>query len=98
MCTCLQELADAKLLQACEHHGTVSAHSSHVFPCVRLQVAEAAAEMDGDTKKFSNYTYPAMTKTQGSFRLQVEAGEFTDSEIIVMLGENGTGTAVFGLP
>ena len=67
------------------------------FPCVRLQVAEAAAEMDGDTKKFSNYTYPAMTKTQGSFRLQVEAGEFTDSEIIVMLGENGTGTAVFGV-
>ncbi len=50
--------------------------------------------MDGDTKKFSNYTYPAMTKTQGSFRLQVEAGEFTDSEIIVMLGENGTGTVL----
>ena len=55
------------------------------------QVAEAATEMDGDQKKFSNYAYPAMTKTQGSFRLQVEAGEFTDSEIIVMLGENGTG-------
>ena len=28
---------------------------------------------------------------QGSFKLEVEAGEFTDSEIIVMLGENGTG-------
>ena len=28
---------------------------------------------------------------QGSFRLDVDAGEFTDSEIIVMLGENGTG-------
>ena len=27
-----------------------------------------------------------MTKTQGSFRLDVEAGEFTDSEILVMLG------------
>ena len=48
--------------------------------------------MDGDQKKFANYSYPAMTKTQGSFRLQVEAGDFTDSEIIVMLGENGTGT------
>ena len=47
--------------------------------------------MDGDQKKFSNYSYPAMTKTQGSFRLNVEAGEFTDSEILVMLGENGTG-------
>ena len=47
--------------------------------------------MDGDQKKFSNYSYPAMTKTQGSFKLSVEAGEFTDSEILVMLGENGTG-------
>ena len=28
---------------------------------------------------------------QGSFKLEVEPGEFTDSEIIVMLGENGTG-------
>ena len=26
-----------------------------------------------------------------TFRLNVEAGSFTDSEIIVMLGENGTG-------
>ena len=32
-----------------------------------------------------------MTKTQGSFKLTVESGDFTDSEIIVMLGENGTG-------
>ena len=56
-----------------------------------VQVAEAASEMDGDQKKFSNYSYPAMTKTQGSFKLSVEAGKFTDSEILVMLGENGTG-------
>lgn len=27
----------------------------------------------------------------GEFELTVEQGEFTDSEIIVMLGENGTG-------
>jgi len=32
-----------------------------------------------------------MTKTLGSFKLTVEAGSFTDSEIIVMLGENGMG-------
>lgn len=54
-------------------------------------MAEAAAEMEGDQKKFSNYSYPAMTKTQGSFKLSVEPGQFTDSEILVMLGENGTG-------
>ena len=63
-----------------------------------LQVAEAASEMDGDQKKFSNYSYPAMTKTQGSFRLNVEAGEFTDSEILVMLGENGTGEDIICFP
>ena len=32
---------------------------------------------------------------QGNFRLDVEQGEFTDSEIIVMLGENGTGKTTF---
>ena len=36
-----------------------------------------------------------MVKTQGGFSLAVEAGEFTDSEIIVMLGENGTGKTTF---
>jgi ATP-binding cassette subfamily E protein 1 len=42
-------------------------------------------------KKSHAYTYPAMTKKLGTFRLDVEAGSFTDSEIIVLLGENGTG-------
>ena len=32
---------------------------------------------------------------QGNFRLDVETGEFTDSEILVMLGENGTGKTTF---
>ena len=32
---------------------------------------------------------------QGNFKLQIEEGEFTDSEIIVMLGENGTGKTTF---
>ena len=36
-----------------------------------------------------------MTKTQGGFRLAVKDGEFTDSQIIVMLGENGTGKTTF---
>ena len=31
----------------------------------------------------------------GSFRLEVQTGGFTDSEIIVMLGENGTGKTTF---
>lgn len=32
-----------------------------------------------------------MTVTQGQFSLHVLGGEFTDSQIIVLLGENGTG-------
>lgn len=36
-----------------------------------------------------------MEKTLGSFHLNIQAGEFTDSEIIVMLGENGTGKTTF---
>lgn len=36
-----------------------------------------------------------MTKTQGNFKLKVIEGEFTDSQIIVMLGENGTGKTTF---
>lgn len=58
-------------------------------------MAETTAEVDASTKRFSHYGYPAMTKTQGSFSLHVEAGEFTDSEILVMLGENGTGKTTF---
>ncbi|CAJ0601162.1 unnamed protein product [Cylicocyclus nassatus] len=35
--------------------------------------------------------YPAISKKLGSFELDVEAGDFSDSDIIVMIGENGTG-------
>jgi ATP-binding cassette subfamily E protein 1 len=44
-----------------------------------------------DLKKLADFTYPAMTKTLGSFSLKVEAGTFSPSETIVMLGQNGTG-------
>jgi ATP-binding cassette subfamily E protein 1 len=47
----------------------------------------------------NQYSYPAMTKTQtrgtAKFILHVESGEFTDSEIVVLLGENGTGKTTF---
>ncbi|KAK9906615.1 hypothetical protein WJX75_005054 [Coccomyxa subellipsoidea] len=60
-----------------------------------FKVAETTTEVEGGAKKFSRYAYPAMTRTQGSFTLNIEAGEFTDSEILVMLGENGTGKTTF---
>ena len=31
----------------------------------------------------------------GSFKLEVDAGQFSDSEILVLLGENGTGKTTF---
>ena len=36
-----------------------------------------------------------LTKKTRDFHLSIEAGEFTDSEIIVMMGENGTGKTTF---
>ena len=58
-----------------------------------FKMVETAEEFILDKTK--QYTYPAMTKTLGSFKLTVEAGSFTDSEIIVMLGENGMGKTTF---
>ncbi|KAF5310845.1 hypothetical protein D9619_008007 [Psilocybe cf. subviscida] len=58
-----------------------------------FKMSENAEELMLD--KTRHYSYPAMTKTLGNFKLTVEAGSFTDSEIIVMLGENGTGKTTF---
>jgi ATP-binding cassette subfamily E protein 1 len=38
-----------------------------------------------------HYSYPNMTKTLGTFKLTVNEGIFSDSQTIVMLGQNGTG-------
>lgn len=58
-----------------------------------FKMMETAEELVID--KTRHYSYPSMTKTMGNFKLTVEAGSFTDSEIIVMLGENGTGKTTF---
>lgn len=51
-----------------------------------------------DIEKRAEHWYGAMTKTYESFRLEVKEGTFSDSEIIVFLGENGMGkTALVGL-
>lgn len=58
-----------------------------------FKMMETAEEFVVD--KTGHYQYPAMTKTMGNFKLTVEAGSFTNSEIVVMLGENGTGKTTF---
>eukprot|EP00743_Colponemidia_sp_Colp-15_P000937 GILK01001035.1.p1 GENE.GILK01001035.1~~GILK01001035.1.p1 ORF type:complete len:603 (+),score=113.20 GILK01001035.1:50-1858(+) len=57
---------------------------------LNFKVSEGEEAIE-NLEKHSNYTYPAMTKTLGTFILHVDAGGFTDSEIIVLLGQNGTG-------
>ena len=39
--------------------------------------------------------YPAMTKVQGDFKLKINPGTFSNSQITVLLGENGTGKTTF---
>lgn len=55
---------------------------------------------DIEIKKDTTYTYPIMSKTfiednKPIFKLSIEAGTFTNSEIIVLLGRNGTGKTTF---
>ncbi|KAI7751834.1 hypothetical protein M8C21_022786 [Ambrosia artemisiifolia] len=60
-----------------------------------FKVAETPQESAEEVETYARYRYPTMTKTQGGFKLKVAEGEFTDSQIIVMLGENGTGKTTF---
>ncbi|KAK3362114.1 putative ATP-binding cassette sub-family E member 1 [Lasiosphaeria ovina] len=46
-------------------------------------------------EKSRAFQYPSMEKTLGNFKLSIESGGFSDSEIIVMMGENGTGKTTF---
>ncbi len=56
-------------------------------------VSEQATE--DEIKRRKSYEYPPMGKRLGDFVVQISSGQFTDSEIIVMLGENGTGKTTF---
>ena len=46
-------------------------------------------------KRLDYRVYPAMKKTLGTFTLEIEEGSFAESEIIVLLGQNGTGKTTF---
>ncbi|GAB0134826.1 Fe-S cluster-binding ribosome biosynthesis protein [Epichloe bromicola] len=58
-----------------------------------FRIAETTDDYTID--KSRAFQYPKMEKELGNFRLRIDAGEFTDSEIIVMMGENGTGKTTF---
>ncbi|CAH8370045.1 unnamed protein product [Eruca vesicaria subsp. sativa] len=60
-----------------------------------FKVSDTPQESEGEVKSYARYKYPNMSKKLGDFKLDVMEGEFTDSQIIVMLGENGTGKTTF---
>ncbi|QFZ27111.1 putative translation initiation factor [Clavispora lusitaniae] len=60
---------------------------------LQFRLADAADGLVLDHS--SSLEYPDLEKTQGDFHLKVEKGEFTNSEILVMFGENGTGKTTF---
>lgn len=60
---------------------------------LQFRLADAADGLILDHS--SALSYPNLEKTQGDFHLKVEKGEFTNSEILVLFGENGTGKTTF---
>ncbi|KAL0226487.1 hypothetical protein P9112_013811 [Eukaryota sp. TZLM1-RC] len=65
------------------------------FRDVALSFRIAETADDVVEERHRHMSYPAMTKRLGKFELNVEAGEFTESEIIMLVGENGTGKTTF---
>eukprot|EP00913_Durusdinium_trenchii_P001599 g1482.t1 len=45
--------------------------------------------------RMHNTEYPKMSKKMGGFKLDIEAGNFASSEILVLLGQNGCGKTTF---
>ncbi|RYP53451.1 hypothetical protein DL768_001596 [Monosporascus sp. mg162] len=58
-----------------------------------FRIAEGADDFQASQERA--FSYPKMEKTLGDFKLRIDSGDFTDSEIIVLMGENGTGKTTF---
>ncbi|KAJ6942369.1 ABC transporter E family member 2-like [Populus alba x Populus x berolinensis] len=79
-----------------EHDLSVLDYLSDFICCLYgNRVAETPQDNAEEIQTYARYKYPTMSKTQGNFKLSVVEGEFTDSQIVVMLGENGTGKTTF---
>jgi ATP-binding cassette subfamily E protein 1 len=60
-----------------------------------FRVTQDKEEEKKDGEKSTYYNYPAMGVKLGDFHLLVKEGKFKNSEIVVLLGENGTGKSTF---
>jgi ATP-binding cassette subfamily E protein 1 len=56
---------------------------------------KVSENIDRDIKKQDRTAYPMMVKVLDTFKLTIQPGDFSTSEIIVLLGENGTGKTTF---
>mmetsp|Transcript_1050 Transcript_1050/g.2950 ORF Transcript_1050/g.2950 Transcript_1050/m.2950 type:complete len:610 (+) Transcript_1050:65-1894(+) len=66
------------------------------FREVSLTFKVSEGEEDVKKDRMHNTVYPYMKKVMGEkFTLEIKSGNFADSEIIVMLGQNGTGKTTF---
>ena len=52
-------------------------------------------ENEDEPTQTTKHEYPSMVKTMGDFTLAVKEGSFSDSQVNVLLGENGTGKTTF---
>jgi len=60
---------------------------------LKFKVSETADREESD--KLYSYDYPDMGIKFDGFEMSVQTGDFTDSEIVVIMGENGTGKTTF---
>lgn len=71
------------------------------IPTENLRFRESAIsfkitqDVEEDLKRDATKKYPQMTKQLGTFKLSICEGTFSDSEIVVLLGQNGTGKTTF---
>ncbi|CAI5960215.1 unnamed protein product [Closterium sp. NIES-65] len=76
-------------------------HSILSPPFIPSQVAETPVDNPEEAKTYTRgqdvhaLQVPAHGQEAGRIQLTVEPGDFTDSQIVVMLGENGTGKTTF---
>lgn len=56
-----------------------------------LAPAEPGAKPTEKSVKKHHYAYPSMSKKLLDFTLDIQGGQFSQGQIIVMLGQNGTG-------
>jgi ATP-binding cassette subfamily E protein 1 len=65
------------------------------FRPVELTFKVAESVTSTGNRQQDTYKYPEMSKSFGDFHLDIDAGGFSESQIVVMLGQNGTGKTTF---